>query len=333
MSLRQKLRAMVSSSLFAGLYLLRIFAVSRANYYPGMRNVYVSTRGRNRALARLNGLLHPWKRQAGPSVLAQRENAELRVAELRREGLAVYEAAVPARMVRAIREQVDATSLMPVWANGQRGPEALKFNPAAAVPGLVTAWMDEQKVVEIPDVIRLAMDPSILNTARAYLGCEPVFDLTALWWTQPSTTASSESAQAWHFDCDRVRFLKFFIYLTDVDSGTGPHFFVKRTHLEKPPRLWRDGRLSDREIEDAGLAGQITEILGTAGTVFAEDTIGFHKGIPARRGCRLVLELQFATDLFGAPSERWMASPEVKQLLTAHGFGGSRVFSHFRNLV
>jgi hypothetical protein len=317
---------------FVCLYLLRMVGVSRANYYPGMRNVYVDTRGRNRALARLNGWLHPRRRHAGPPVLARHGDCDSRAAELRREGLAIYEAVVPADMIEAIRGHVDSAQLTPVWASGRSGPERLRFDPNEPVPGLVTAWLDTQKLVEIPEVIRLAIDPSILDTARAYLGCEPILDISALWWTQPSPEASSESAQLWHFDCDRVKFLKFFFYLTDVDQESGPHCFIKRTHLVKPPALWRDGRLSDGEIEDAGLAAQVTEIHGAAGTVFAEDTIGFHKGMPASRGCRLVLELQYSTDLFGCPYDKWTASPEIQRLLRDHGFAGSRVFANFHNL-
>lgn len=44
-------------------------------------------------------------------------------------------------------------------------------------------------------------------------------------------------------------------------------------------------------------------IYGTAGSIFAEDTRGFHKGSALRNGHRLILQLLYAINHFGEPLE------------------------------
>ena len=112
-------------------------------------------------------------------------------------------------------------------------------------PEAIAYHFDEQELFENQDVQALATDPSIIAVANAYLGSQPVLDLAAMWWsTSFGRTASSEVAQLFHFDMDRLKFLKFFIYLTDVTPENGPHVYVAKSHTRggKPDTLWRDAR-------------------------------------------------------------------------------------------
>jgi ectoine hydroxylase-related dioxygenase (phytanoyl-CoA dioxygenase family) len=102
---------------------------------------------------------------------------------------------------------------------------------------------------------------------------------------------------------DRIRWLKFFIYLTDVDTDNGPHSFIAGSHRTGgiPPSLLRKGyvRLTDGEVREQYPAEDFIEFTGARGTVLAEDTRGLHKGKHVARGDRLVLQLQFSNSLFG----------------------------------
>ncbi len=107
-----------------------------------------------------------------------------------------------------------------------------------------------------------------------------------------------------HFDLDRIRFLKVFFYLTDVNSATGPHMYIQRTHKSKPSGFFEDRRFRDDEITTAFRPEEIVELVGAAGTIIAVDTIGLHKGKALTTGSRLILQFEFANSLFGAPYER-----------------------------
>jgi len=152
---------------------------------------------------------------------------------------------------------------------------------------------------------RLIVDRSLRAVATEYLGCEPVWSLTAMWWSLPwAGGASSEIAQLFHEDRDHPAFLKFFLYLTDVDDQHGPHVYVRGSHRDRRPELRADRRFSDDEVARRYDHEDLVTVCGPRGTLFAADTKGLHKGLPPVSGPRLVFQLEFASSLFGAPYER-----------------------------
>ncbi len=123
-----------------------------------------------------------------------------------------------------------------------------------------------------------------------------------MWWsTAFSKEASSRAAQLYHFDMDRFKFIKFYFYLTDVTSATGPHCYIRGTHAYMPEKLWKDGRILDREIDQEIKEEDKVEIVGSKGSIIAVDTRGLHKGKPLLEGERLILQFEFTNSLFGAP--------------------------------
>ena len=123
----------------------------------------------------------------------------------------------------------------------------------------------------------------------------------SMWWSAPTCDEQlqSRAAQLYHFDMDRLKFVKFFVYLSDVDSDRGPHCYVRGSHLRKPAELLKDDRLSDDEILKHYPASELIELTGKAGTMLAVDTRGLHKGKPLETGDRLIFQVQFADSLFG----------------------------------
>lgn len=155
------------------------------------------------------------------------------------------------------------------------------------------------------DVQSLIMDTALINIARNYLNAEPIFDYPAMWWsTDFNETASSEAAQLYHFDMERIKWLKIFIYLTDVDEDKGPHCYIKGTHIpgSKPMELLNRGyaRIFDEEMHEYYKNEKFITIKGSAGSIFAGDTKCWHKGLNVKSGHRLVLELNYTSNLFGA---------------------------------
>src|SRR5205085_1235372 len=127
----------------------------------------------------------------------------------------------------------------------------------------------------------------------------PVQDMVAMWWSAAAASApSAAAAQLFHFDLDRLRFLKVFVYVTGVDDETGPHAFVRGSHRDLPRKFRTDRRYDDAEVESA-FDGTVATIAGPRGTMFCADTRGLHKGLPLARGYRLVFQMEYATSLFG----------------------------------
>lgn len=140
-------------------------------------------------------------------------------------------------------------------------------------------------VVNCPHVMELANHPDILRLVVGYLGYTPVITGLSLRWTFPSPTAPDE-VQSFHRDCE-LGSIKLMVYLTDVDADAGPHTFAARTHLDRMPiRL--------RVHADADVQGDHVTMLGAAGTTFAIDTRGLHKGTIPRTHPRLMLGVQYS---------------------------------------
>lgn len=156
-------------------------------------------------------------------------------------------------------------------------------------------------VINHPDVQALMAEPLLVELAQAYLEAEPVADFIRMWWY--SASSHPESAQLYHCDMSRIKWVRFFVYLTEVGPGNGPHCFVTGTHRTGgiPGRFLERGyaHVSDEEISRHFGPDDIVEFLGPRGTIIAADTRGLHKGQQVRIGHRLILQIQFSNSLFG----------------------------------
>jgi hypothetical protein len=122
-------------------------------------------------------------------------------------------------------------------------------------------------------------------------------------WASPAfgDGSPSEVTQWFHYDTGHPHFIKFFVYLTDVDSDNGPHCVVPASHrpdIAGWKLRFRTVRIGDEQIERA-YPGMTRELVGHRGIVIAEDTRAFHKGKQPTRGCRFILELYFVNTRVG----------------------------------
>jgi len=164
---------------------------------------------------------------------------------------------------------------------------------------------------------RLIADPVLRAIAADYLKTTPAYLGSQLWWSFAQASSPAEHcqvSQAFHYDLDDYRFLKFFFYLTDVDPWSGPHVMVQGSHrtMKWQHRLLRK-RYTDQAIAAAYGSAAIRTLCGSAGYGFVEDTFCFHKGaIPVTRD-RLMLQIEFGTQDYGYQHHR-VPSHKLKQL-------------------
>lgn len=268
-----------------------------------LRRLYRLTNGRfNDLVARLDAILHPARRlPARTGVLGEIDDESLTsmTRSLDRHGFYQFNERLPEDLCARLRSFAEAAPCRLCPAPDSQS-DLVTYDPANPISTLYK--IDQQALHENIDIQTLATDGSLLWVAQAYLRCRPVFVGCCMWWsTAFSDEPSSEAAQLFHFDLDHVKFLKIFVYLTDVAEDQGPHVVVRNTHRRKPGAFLDDRRYSDEEIIAHYSADRIVSIAGPAGTMFAEDTSGLHKASPVNRGHRLLLQLQYATSGFGSP--------------------------------
>lgn len=262
--------------------------------YHMMRAFYVMSRGSiekavNQMMAEL---FPPQPVDVAGTIFADeigRVGQDAIIATLRRDGLYRFETRIPDAMIDEIMEGMAADG----FPKSPLGASRVAYQE----PGLVA----------LEPVRRLALDRGLYAIAQEYLGCQPAFDSVFAWKSAVYENDPDEqrfSAQQYHFDKDRMNWLAAFVYLSDVGPDSGPHTCVTGSHRHKPADLWRDGRLTDAQVHAGYDPAAIQEITGPRGTIFLEDTSGFHKGTTPRAHERHIMQITWDDTLFGNTYDR-----------------------------
>jgi hypothetical protein len=118
---------------------------------------------------------------------------------------------------------------------------------------------------------------------------------------------------------DRIKFIKFFFYLTDVGPSNGPHCYIKNSHRRLPKQLRSDGRKTDDVIQSAYSPENIMDLQGEKGYIIAVDTRGLHKGTILTEGSGLLLQGVFTVSLFGQNYPKVNPSETTRTFISNQG--------------
>lgn len=230
--------------------------------------------------------------------------------EIFEKGYKIWPKRLPESLITSIRERLFATSFENrLDGRSMTGAELLAEQEHARG----NWWAEDlQQLAAVPELQALAFDPLILAVAQEALGAAPIHVQTNAWWTFPPERVPGQSdektegrnAQRFHQDFEFLNFVKVFVYLTDVTDETGPHVYVAGSandYEERLPAFTPSHRFADSEIEQAFGDDRIVSITGPKGEVTFVNTRGFHKGMPARRGHRLLVQLEYASSMYFNP--------------------------------
>lgn len=245
-------------------------------------------------------------------------------AKLHNDGYYIFEKKlsnnVVDKLVKFARE-TDAF-VRPYNSDGSAVIERTKMRFDSEHPETIRYDWHATQLLENEDVQRLISDEVLLAISQEYLGCAPIVDGVRMWWnTTFSKDPNPEAATMYHFDMERLKWFKVFVYLTDVAEENGPHAFIKGTHKAGalPYDLLKKGYVMSSDEEIYSYFDKSDEILYTAprGTVIIEDTKGLHKGTPVKDGDRLILQMQFSDCMFGMDSDASLPANKTKELANA----------------
>jgi hypothetical protein len=112
-------------------------------------------------------------------------------------------------------------------------------------------WNPHNKSKAIFDI---AHHHQIIEVVKAYLGVEPVFHCSVIYWSFPRFDSCGNPYplyhQRFHYDVGDFRSLNVFIYLTNTDMDCGPHVVIEQTHKYKTPSQFVKHTLTDKEAHD-----------------------------------------------------------------------------------
>ncbi len=182
---------------------------------------------------------------------------------------------------------------------------------------------DVDKILAIPELAAIARHPEVIQEAAIHIGAKPKIIDVSVWTTRkPMEEGFVTDDQKWHRDVDDWRACKLFVYLTDVGPDNGPHRFVPGSHRYEffeargmaPDRYFFDGGRAPGVADVVEMLPRV-EVCGKAGTMFLENTYGFHRGTPVRGASRTVFQVCYGLmDL-----EKMVAGSKIPKIRTAWG--------------
>ena len=205
--------------------------------------------------------------------------------ELNRDGVSFYPQFVSRQEITEIRLELEKYNCFDPW-NREIGEFPNSQPPIGTHVGQI------RLAPTLESLHKLALDSRIIDLVTAYFGCKPYLDTIQAWWSFPGNQHPQE-AENFHRDNDSIRFLKFFIYASDVEMDCGPHVLVIGTHIEA--QLLERRRFSDQEVIKAFGKERVKVITGKAGDAFIEDTFGIHKGQLPEAHNRLLIQFRYST--------------------------------------
>ena len=319
--------------LIGGLVRFRMSGVTPAGSYLAMIRLFCASGGAvNDWLAKL---IRVFSRKitlpapTGSLGITGKHEVSLIVDEIEERGFHVFRNQLPLEICDRLLDFALITPALvrPMKGAANESAQANKQIYDRSSPLAVRYDFEPETVLRCPDVQDLMSDSAILSVAQQYLGVTPKADVLSMWWhTSFSKIPDEEAAQFFHFDMDRIKWLKFFIYLTDVGPDNGPHCFIEGSHRTGgiPKTLLSKGysRLRDEEVFQHYPVNRMQKFVAPRGTVIAEDTRGLHKGMEVLDGDRLMLQIQFSASLFGGyyPPARLQApfTPNLSRMAEAH---------------
>lgn len=279
--------------------------------YFSLLGLFCLTRGKsNDFFSKLVSFINPPNLKINPNIkpsFIPRTEIESAVEKLNEDGYCMLNAKLPEHFLKELVILGSTVRCMP-RSTDKEIEQGIKKNPIPFYPkdnvqqvryDCISADLLKSQIVQ-----ELIMDPSILTVAQKYLNATPILDTVGMWWqTAFQNQPDKEAAQYFHFDFDRIKWLKFFFYLTDVTTDSGPHCFIRKSHKANgiPDQFLKRGyaRLTDEEVFSHYDKNNFMEFCAPKGTILIEDTRGLHKGKHVIKGERLLFQLQFSNSLFG----------------------------------
>ena len=158
-------------------------------------------------------------------------------------------------------------------------------------PETHVAYYGAEDVVRCPHVFDLANSEVVLSGLARLFGCKPTIAYMTAWWSIAGHDRG-EQAELFHRDVDDWRFIKLFLYATDVDEDAGPHGYVPGSH--RAAKLLRIKRFTEEEVRATFGQDSVMRFTGPAGTCFLENTFGIHRGYPPARRNRLIVQIVYS---------------------------------------
>ena len=202
-------------------------------------------------------------------------------------------------------------------------------------------------ILNCPHLLDLCNDPAVISLSESYLGCVPTLSGINLFWT--FATPESGNVSVFHRDQNGFRSVSMYVFLTEVDSDSGPHQYVRSSaDYETCREVLNEGMnkfvgvdqffslpWASNMVEEV-FGQRVTTVEGAPGTMFITDAYGLHRGVLPKKQDRLLFYAVYSLipieSFIGEDSKVSFAQPLPWFLSSQDGLYTNReFFKSFRN--
>tara|TARA_A100001515_G_scaffold100284_1_gene81131 strand:- start:9355 stop:10203 length:849 start_codon:yes stop_codon:yes gene_type:complete len=150
----------------------------------------------------------------------------------------------------------------------------------------------DQPFLNCPTTVEMAFDDMIIDVASEYFKCTPAFG-TLNFRKSYATEKGAIKHQLFHVDPNSVKFLKFFVYLNDVEEDGGPLTIVEGSGNKKFAGWDAKYRWSKAEMQDIYGKDSVRYLTAKVGDLIVATTTCFHRGTKPEKADRTMLTLNY----------------------------------------
>jgi hypothetical protein len=261
----------------------------------------------NDRISRLISLVNrPYRVEEASSLipLSENESFALIQEQMLRDGYYIFDNRLPEAFCDKIAADIENASFI-VRDDAIEYDQDYRVNYDRSNPIAPNYMLSADETTDVHGVQELVADPTLINVAQNYLRAKSIFTGISLYWSAKNKDVPDmKAAQAFHWDMERIRWIRFFICLTDVNEDNGPHCFIKGTHKTggMPDSITSKGYVRHTDQDVIAMFGKeaYMEFTCKKGTIIAEDSRGLHKGKMLKSGERLMLAFELSNSTFGA---------------------------------
>lgn len=237
----------------------------------------------------------PQNNPLGYDSLSIRKTRDEILQDLRENGYSDLGITIDSETIERLKKSFDKLSCYDTGS-----PNTPMVNLASPSDDTQLAHYSRKDLSRIPEVVKMANDKKILEVVGSYFNVKPTISNINCWWSFGKRKTAKE-AQLFHRDLDDFKFVKLFLYLTDVTETSGPHIYVKGSHRKN--QLIDLRRFTDSEVISTFGEENIISFVKPKGSCFLVDTYGIHKGLVPKDADRLLMQFQYS--YFPLPVEHY----------------------------
>lgn len=180
----------------------------------------------------------------------------------------------------------------------------------------------DQPLINSPEIIPYVFNDYSFRIAMSYMKCYPAIG-TLNFRKSFVNDMEEEGVQLFHIDPNSPRFIKFFLYLNDVDEKGGPFCIVEGSGHSKHHNRYQYHRWPEEEIIKHYGKDSIKNLTAKKGDMIVATTCNYHRGVKCIENERTMLTLNYVIhpEEFRQPTFQMLQSdidklPDYKKPLT-----------------